>query len=120
MTRVPSRTRSAKRPSSWPTTGSTLRCALRDTGPGSFELLADLCGVDYSTWGGRTGGLGSVVYHLLSLAHNWRLRVLFRAGRRVSGRSQRRRNLACANWFEREAFDLFGIMFPGIRICAGS
>jgi NADH-quinone oxidoreductase subunit C len=90
--------------------------ALRDRPELSFEILADLCGVDYSTWGGeeREGPRFAVVYHLLSLAHNWRLRVrcfasddAFPVVASVVG------IWPCANWYEREAFDLFGIMFPG-------
>ena len=52
---------------------ATLR-TLRDHPTLSFELMADLCGVDYSTWGGqgRDGPRFAVVYHLLSLARNWR------------------------------------------------
>src|SRR4029453_14454411 len=50
---------------------------LRDRPELRFELLADLCGVDYLTYGGgvREGSRYAVVYHLLSLANNWRLRV---------------------------------------------
>jgi NADH-quinone oxidoreductase subunit C len=90
--------------------------ALRDRPEFAFATLIDLCGVDYSTYGdGTRDGLRfAVVYHLLSLANNCRLRV---------------RTFApdddfpivptvvdvwpAANWFEREAFDFFGIMFPG-------
>jgi NADH-quinone oxidoreductase subunit C len=90
--------------------------AARDRRELSFEMLTDLCGVDYSTYGGepRDAPRFAVVYHLLSLAHNWRLRVRcfapddeFPVVPSVVG------VWPCANWFEREAFDLFGIMFPG-------
>ncbi len=81
-----------------------------------FETLIDLCGVDYSTYGDRTreGPRFAVVYHLLSLANNWRLRV------RVLVPDDAFPIVASvvdvwpsANWFEREAFDLFGIVFEG-------
>jgi NADH-quinone oxidoreductase subunit C len=60
--------------------------------------------------------------HLLSVACNWRLRVkVFRARRRFSGRWPRSPTVwNSANWFEREAFDLFGIIFPGHPTCAAS
>ena len=89
---------------------------LRERADLRFELLSDLCGVDYSTYGGgaRDGPRYAVVYHLLSLANNWRLRVRcfapdddFPVVRSVVD------VWPSANWFEREAFDLFGIMFPG-------
>ena len=50
---------------------------LRDRPELRFEMLIDLCGVDYSTYGdgAREGPRFAVVYHLLSLANNWRLRV---------------------------------------------
>ena len=51
--------------------------ALRDRSELRFEQLLDVCGVDYSTYGGggRDGARFAAVYHLLSLANNWRLRV---------------------------------------------
>jgi len=90
--------------------------ALRDRPELRFEMLTDLCGVDYSTYGGqgRGGPRFAVVYHLLSLAHNWRLRV--RCFAPVDDFPVVPSVIdvwPCANWFEREAFDLFGIMFPG-------
>ena len=90
--------------------------ALRDRPELRFEQLIDVCGVDYSTYGGgaRTGARFAVVYHLLSLTHNWRLRVRtfapddeFPVVDSVIG------VWPSANWFEREAFDLFGIVFTG-------
>ena len=88
---------------------------LRDAEGLQFELLVDLCGVDYSTYGvGYEGPRYAVVYHLLSLALNQRLRV------RVFCEDDDMPRLASvidvwpgANWFEREAFDLFGIVFEG-------
>jgi len=94
---------------------ATLR-TLRDDPALSFELMADLCGVDYSTWGGqeRVGPRFAVVYHLLSLAHNWRLRVrCFAPDDSFPVIPSAVDIWPGANWFEREAFDLFGIMFPG-------
>ncbi len=90
--------------------------ALRDHQELRFEILADLCGVDYSTYGGgaREGPRFAVVYHLLSLAHNWRLRVRAFAPEDEFPVVPSAVDIwPCANWFEREAFDLFGIMFPG-------
>jgi len=107
---------------------------LRDRAELRFETLIDLCGVDYSAYGGESNSIAwsssdatppepivrlhpgrfAAVYHLLSLTHNTRLRV---------------RSFATdddfpvlpsvidiwpgANWYEREAFDFYGIMFAG-------
>jgi NADH-quinone oxidoreductase subunit C len=90
--------------------------AARDRPELRFEMLTDLCGVDYSTYGGqpREGPRFAVVYHLLSLAHNWRLRVrCFAPDDEFPVVPSVIDVWPCANWFEREAFDLFGIMFPG-------
>jgi len=90
--------------------------ALRDRPELRFEILADLCGVDYSTYGGEgpDGPRFAVVYHLLSLAHNWRLRVrCFAPDDEFPVVGSVCDIWPCANWYEREAFDLFGIMFPG-------
>ena len=89
---------------------------LRDRAELRFELLCDLCGVDYSTYGGggRDGPRYAVVYHLLSLAHNRRLRVrTFAPDDDFPVVPSVVDTWPSANWFEREAFDLFGIMFPG-------
>ena len=89
---------------------------IRDRPELRFEILADLCGVDYSSYGsdGREGLRFAVVYHLLSLAHNWRLRVRSFAPEDEFPVVPSVVDVwPCANWFEREAFDLFGIMFPG-------
>jgi NADH-quinone oxidoreductase subunit C len=89
---------------------------LRDQPGLRFEQLMDLCGVDYLEYAnGRHDGLRyAVVYHLLSVSLNHRLRVKafakdsdFPVMDSVVG------IWPSANWFEREAFDLFGIMFPG-------
>jgi NADH-quinone oxidoreductase subunit C len=106
----------------------------------AFEQLVDLCGVDYSTYGqadwqtedasrlGFSRGVGpprayeerevnrprfAVVYHLLSLKHNQRLRLRVYA----EGDPPRVASVVeiwnSANWYEREAFDLYGILFEG-------
>jgi len=103
---------------------------LRDDADLRFEELIDLCGMDYSTYGGDVceGGVYlksdfatesfpsrfAVVYHLLSITHNMRLRV------RVFAEDDAQPVLdsvadiwSCANWYEREAFDLYGIIFTG-------
>jgi NADH-quinone oxidoreductase subunit C len=90
--------------------------ALRDDAALAFEQLIDLAGIDYSTYGDGAwdGPRYAVVLHLLSLKHNWRVRVRsycddddFPLIASVTGVWN------CANWYEREAFDLFGIMFEG-------
>jgi len=89
---------------------------LRDRPELRFELLADLCGVDYSTHA-RADAAGpryAVVYHLLSLANNVRLRVRCFAPDDAYPLVPSVVELwPNANWFEREAFDLYGIVFPG-------
>ena len=89
---------------------------LRDRPELRFELLVDLCGVDYSTYGGgaHEGRRYAVVYHLLSLANNHRVRVrCFAPDDEFPVVPSAVEVWPNANWFEREAFDLFGIMFPG-------
>jgi len=90
--------------------------SLRDEPALAFEELIDLCGVDYSTYANvpRTGRRFAAVVHLLSVSRNWRLRVRafapdddFPSLPSVTGVWN------CADWFEREAFDLYGIVFPG-------
>ncbi len=90
--------------------------ALREAPELAFEELIDLCGVDYLHFGdGRwQGPRFAVVVHLLSVRHNWRLRLRtfapeddFPIVDSVTG------VWASAAWYEREAFDLLGIMFPG-------
>jgi len=89
---------------------------LRDDPSLSFEQLIDLCGVDYKDYadGARSGPRFAVVSHLLSIKYNLRLRL------RVFASNDDYPLLASmtpiwnsANWFEREAFDLFGILFDG-------
>jgi NADH-quinone oxidoreductase subunit C len=90
--------------------------ALRDRPELRFEMLIDLCGVDYSSYGAGSweGARFGVVTHLLSLAHNWRLRVrTFAADDDFPVVPSVIDVWPAANWFEREAFDLYGVMFPG-------
>jgi NADH-quinone oxidoreductase subunit C len=108
---------------------------LRDDAKFRFEQLIDVCGVDYSAYGSDVSEGGSylsndngekffeqrfaAVYHLLSIGHNFRLRV------RVFAEDDLMPTLnsvidiwPSANWFEREAFDLYGIIFldhPDLR-----
>ena len=89
---------------------------LRDTNTLKFECLMDVCGVDYSTFGDRAweGRRFAAVYHLLSLAHNRRLRVrAFAADDDFPVMPTVHDIWPAANWFEREAFDLYGIVFDG-------
>ena len=81
-----------------------------------FETLIDLCGVDYSAYGDGawTGARFAVVFHLLSVEHNWRLRLrTFAADDDFPVVASVIDVWPAANWYEREAFDLFGIMFEG-------
>jgi len=106
---------------------------LRDEPKLRFEQLIDLCGVDYSAYGSDVSEGGAyfasdnmpvapdahatrfaVVYNLLSVTHNARLRVRIYA---VEDDFPVLPSVVdiwpCANWYEREAFDLFGIVFTG-------
>jgi len=114
--------------------------ALRDEKAFRFEQLMDVCGVDYLSYGDaewRTQGATStgfsrgvrrmapsaataperryaVVYHLLSVSHNERLRLrVFCTGSETPAVDSLTGIWASAAWFEREAFDLFGILFDG-------
>jgi len=89
---------------------------LRDHPDVRFQQLIDLCGVDYRDYGDGAwqGPRFAAVYHLLSVQHNWRLRV------RVFCPHDEMPQLPSvigvwpsANWHEREVFDLFGIVFEG-------
>ena len=89
---------------------------LRDAAGCQFEQLIDLCGVDYSAYGdGRwEGPRFAVVCHLLSVSLNQRVRVrVFCADDEFPVLPSVTDLWGSANWFEREAFDLFGIMFEG-------
>ena len=117
--------------------------ALRNEGDFGFEMLMDVCGVDYLGYGSdewtTTEATGSgfsrgverqpvildeadefdarrfaVVYHLLSLQHNLRLRLRVFTGTENPPLVRSVVDIwNSANWFEREAFDLFGILFEG-------
>ena len=89
---------------------------LRDDSTLAFEQLIDLCGLDMSGWKERPwdGPRFVVVSQLLSVANNWRLRL------KVCAPDDELPLVASvtdvwnsANWFEREAFDLYGIIFEG-------
>ena len=107
---------------------------LRDRAELRFETLIDLCGVDYSAYGGVAADIAysssdatppepvvrthpgrfAVVYHLLSLTHNTRLRVrTFAADDDFPVLPSVIEVWPGANWYEREAFDFYGIMFAG-------
>jgi NADH-quinone oxidoreductase subunit C len=109
--------------------------ALRDRPELRFELLVDVCGVDYSAYGSTRPDIDyfasdatpaeppgtrkhekrfAVVYHLLSLAHNWRLRVrTYAEDNEFPVLPSMIELWPSANWYEREAFDFFGIVFSG-------
>ena len=89
---------------------------LRDDPALGFEQLIDLCGVDYQDYqdGSYSGPRFAVVTHLLSIKHNLRLRLrVFAPDDSYPLVSSLTSVWASANWFEREAFDLFGILFDG-------
>ncbi|UDG82387.1 NADH-quinone oxidoreductase subunit C [Candidatus Vallotia cooleyia] len=89
---------------------------LRDNPSLSFEQLTDLCGVDYSTYGNsRYDTLRfATVTHLLSIRNNWRLRVrVFAPQDDAPILPSLIRVWNSVNWYEREAFDLYGIVFEG-------
>ena len=89
---------------------------LRDHPDLKFEELIDLCGVDYQTYGDRPRDkerFASVV-HLLSIAHNWRLRLRsFCADDEWPMLASLTDIWPAAGWYEREAFDLYGMVFDG-------
>lgn len=89
--------------------------ALRDEDAFQFEQLIDLCGVDYLEYGEGTwqGPRFGVVYHLLSVSHNQRLRIRTFAEGEMPVVDSVVSIWNGANWFEREAFDLYGIVFEG-------
>lgn len=94
---------------------------LRDAAGLKFDQLIDLCGMDYSTYGGKETHEKrfAVVVHLLSVALNQRLRVrVYVPDAQMPVLDSVVDIWSAANWFEREAFDLFGILFvnhPDLR-----
>ena len=92
---------------------------LRDISLFGFEQLIDLCGVDYldygaeSTAGRRGGPRFAVAYHLLSVSHNLRLRLRVFLDDEMPVVDSVIDIWNSASWYEREAFDLFGIVFDG-------
>jgi NADH-quinone oxidoreductase subunit C len=93
---------------------------LRDHADLAFEQLLDLCGVDYSDYKNRAPSAFTdlpryaVTSHLLSLTHNWRLRLrVFATDDDIPILPSLTELWNCANWYEREAFELFGILFEG-------
>ena len=89
---------------------------LRDHPDLRFEELIDLCGIDYQTYGDRPrqGGRFGVVVHLLSITHNWRLRLrVLCADDEFPLAASLTDIWPAAGWYEREAFDFFGIVFEG-------
>jgi NADH-quinone oxidoreductase subunit C len=113
--------------------------ALRDEAGFAFEMLMDVCGIDYALYGkdewateestssGFSRGVSStdavlpddlparfaVVYQLLSIEHNTRVRVKAYLDDEPPRIDSVVEVWPCANWYEREAFDLFGIVFEG-------
>ncbi|HXE20958.1 MAG TPA: NADH-quinone oxidoreductase subunit C [Rhodoferax sp.] len=89
---------------------------LRDAPGCQFEQLIDVCGVDYSDYkeGAWDGARYCVVLHLLSVSLNQRVRVkVFAPDDDLPVVASVSSVWSAANWFEREAFDLFGIVFEG-------
>jgi NADH-quinone oxidoreductase subunit C len=89
---------------------------LRDDPSLRFAQLIDLCGIDYLTYGegAYSGPRYAAVLHLLSIEHNWRLRLrVFAPDDDLPIMPSVVEIWNSVNWFEREAFDLYGIIFDG-------
>jgi NADH-quinone oxidoreductase subunit C len=89
---------------------------LRDDPALKFEQLIDLCALDFSSWKDQAweGPRYCVVSHLLSVSLNWRVRLkVFAADDDVPVVDSVTDVWAAANWFEREAFDMVGVIFDG-------
>ena len=89
---------------------------LRDDASLKFEECIDLAGVDYSGYGegAWSGARYAVVLHLLSITHNWRVRVrAFAADDEFPVLPSVTEIWNAAGWYEREAFDLYGMVFEG-------
>jgi len=88
--------------------------SLRDNPALDFAQLIDLSGIDYSAYAGWQGKRFAVACHLTSLTHNWRLRLrVFADEDAIPVLASITGIWASANWYEREAFDLYGILFEG-------
>jgi len=93
-----------------------LMLSLRDDPALKFEQLIDLCCVDYAAYKDQPweGPRFAVVSHLLSVTHNWRVRVrVFAPDDDLPVVASVASVWSSANWYEREAFDLYGIVFEG-------
>lgn len=91
-----------------------LMLKLRDEPSLAFEQLTDLCGIDYLTYAGRAQKKNrfAVVSHLLSVKHNWRLRVrVFAEDVDLPVVDSVSDIYNGVDWYEREAFDFYGIVF---------
>lgn len=77
----------------------------------SFDLLVDLAGVDYLNWGEKPRF--EVVYHLYSLQHNHRLRLRVKVPEEDMALPTATDLWKAADWFEREAAEMFGFRFEG-------
>ena len=89
---------------------------LRDDPALGFSQIVDLVGIDYQGHAGATheGSRYAVVYNLLSLTHNWRVRMrVFCPGDDFPALDSMVGVWPVVNWYEREAFDLYGIVFRG-------
>ena len=87
---------------------------LRDHPELRFEQLIDLSGIDYSAYAGWPGKRYAAVCHLTSVTHNWRLRLrAYAADAEMPVLPTVTEVWNSANWYEREAFDFYGIMFDG-------
>ena len=89
---------------------------LRDDPALQFEQLLDLCGLDYSSYKDQAweGPRFCVASHLLSISKNWRVRLkCFCPDDDLPVVASLTDTWSSANWFEREAFDLYGIIFEG-------
>jgi NADH-quinone oxidoreductase subunit C len=88
---------------------------LRDDPSLAFSILIDLVGIDYEGYGGLWDGARyAVQYNLLSIEHNWRVRLRVFCGDDAFPSVDSVIGVwPAANWYEREAFDLYGIVFKG-------
>ena len=89
---------------------------LRDSPELKFEQLVDLCGLDYSSYKDRPwdGPRYCIVSHLLSVSLNWRVRLkVFAPDDGVPVVASLTELWSSADWFEREAFDMVGVIFEG-------